>query len=94
MKLKKWDYVFAAIVVVLFVACLVHVSIVYSFMKQNSSSGMLFPQPYPYPPDYFYYAYPPEIAFLLIIPYAIAELITVTIWLIVSRILRKKATNQ
>ena len=85
MKLKKWDYVFAAIVLLLFVACLVHVSVVYSFMKQNSSSGMLFPQPYPYPP---------EIAFLLIIPYAIAELVTVSIWLIVRRILRKKAANQ
>ena len=90
MKLKKLNLVFAIIVALLFVACVVHVSVVYSIMRQCSRDPMFFPQPYPYPPEYYYYAYPPEVAFLLIIPYAIAELITVTIWLIVRHKLRKK----
>ena len=94
MKLKKLNCIFAVIVALLIVACVVHVAVVYSIMWRNSKEPMLFPQPYPYPPSYFYYAYPPEISFLLIIPYAIAVLITVAIWLIIFSRLRKKTATE
>lgn len=90
MKLKKLNCVFAIIVALLVVACVIHVTVEYNLFKRCVSGDTLFPQPYPYPPSYYYYAYPPEVAFFLIIPYAIAELITVTIWLIVRKKLRRK----
>ena len=95
MNIKKLNCIFAVIVVLLIVACVVHVALVYNLINKNPYNGTIHfylhtdpPKFYVYPP--YYYAYPPEVAFLLIIPYAFAELITVIIWLI----LRKKAKTQ
>ena len=75
---SKLNRIFTVIAVLVFVACVVHVAIVYGFMRQ---------------PDNCYYAYPPEVAFLLIIPYAMAELVIMATWLIIRHVIRKRTTT-
>ena len=93
MKLKKIDYVFLVIIVLLVVACVLHVAICYGLMSQYYADGDVpfFPQPYPYPPEYYFYAYPPETAFIFAIPYALAIFVAAAIWLIVKRVQKKKS---